>query len=274
MPKLRTLDLCSGVGGFSHALRDVAVPVAYCENDSNCRSVLAANMRARLLPAAPIFNDMTTLGGADLLRKGIRPQLITAAAGSSCRTEGQGCSSSHTEGQLISHIPRIVHEMHGCIKHVLLEDTRHTDPMDPMEHTEHTNRPMTTAMVQMLKALKREGLVHVSFGSVVAATPSHPHPPMPMRMGMGMRRRQVCLASSDPHQLSARMQAKGPLRSVANQGRPALVTADFVPPVCVTHAVGAMAKALAAALHILHLCAMCSVGSAPAAPASPVADIV
>ena len=74
--KLRTLDLFSGIGGFSLALKDIARTVAYCEIDSACRDILTARMRDNGLEKAPIFHDITTLSAQDLHE--LSPELITA----------------------------------------------------------------------------------------------------------------------------------------------------------------------------------------------------
>lgn len=58
---LRSLDLFSGIGGFSHALRGIARPVAYCEIDSFATSVLRARMAGGDLPEAPLCPDIVQL---------------------------------------------------------------------------------------------------------------------------------------------------------------------------------------------------------------------
>ena len=42
---MRSLDLFTGIGGLTLALRDFAEPALYCEIDPFCRSVLTARMR-------------------------------------------------------------------------------------------------------------------------------------------------------------------------------------------------------------------------------------
>eukprot|EP00798_Chlamydomonas_sp_ICE-L_P012942 gene12942-5973_t len=76
MPKIRTLDLFSGIGGHALALRDVAKPVAYCEIDPFSNSVLLARMEDGQLPKAPVFDDVRTLNGKQLQG---RPTMITAS---------------------------------------------------------------------------------------------------------------------------------------------------------------------------------------------------
>lgn len=61
---LRSLDLFSGLGGITHALRGVALPAAYCEIDPFATSVLAARMADGSLPAAPLCPDVGVLNAA------------------------------------------------------------------------------------------------------------------------------------------------------------------------------------------------------------------
>lgn len=58
MPLLKSLDLFSGIGGITHALRGIARPVAYCDIDCTAQAILKANMRAGRLPRAPILPDV------------------------------------------------------------------------------------------------------------------------------------------------------------------------------------------------------------------------
>ena len=51
---LRSLDLFSGIGGFTHGLRDLAKPVAYCEIDPDAIEILKACMGTDRLAEAPI----------------------------------------------------------------------------------------------------------------------------------------------------------------------------------------------------------------------------
>lgn len=61
--KLRVLDLFSGIGGFSLGLERTGgfETVAFCEIDKRARQVLRKHW-----PTTPIFEDVTTLTGADI----------------------------------------------------------------------------------------------------------------------------------------------------------------------------------------------------------------
>jgi hypothetical protein len=68
MPPLKSLDLFTGVGGLTHALRGLAEPVGYCEKDPECRDVLARLMRTGQLPRAPVHDDIAKLSPSALSR--------------------------------------------------------------------------------------------------------------------------------------------------------------------------------------------------------------
>lgn len=63
---LNGLDLFSGIGGLTIALGQWIEPVAYCESDRYCQSVLLSRMQTGELPIAPIWDDVRTLGGKQL----------------------------------------------------------------------------------------------------------------------------------------------------------------------------------------------------------------
>lgn len=60
------LDLFSGIGGISIALKPWVRTVAYCESDRYAQAVLLSRMRDRQLDRAPIWNDVRTLKGSML----------------------------------------------------------------------------------------------------------------------------------------------------------------------------------------------------------------
>jgi len=55
---LNTIDLFSGIGGISYALRDIVRPLLYCDIDPNAQRVLKARMRSGHLQTAPIVDDV------------------------------------------------------------------------------------------------------------------------------------------------------------------------------------------------------------------------
>ena len=73
MQKLRTLDLFSGIGGFSLGLERTGgfETVAFCEIDPFCRRVLAKHW-----PEAPCYDDVCALTGERLAADGIAVDVI------------------------------------------------------------------------------------------------------------------------------------------------------------------------------------------------------
>jgi hypothetical protein len=63
---LRSLDLFTGIGGFTAALRGIARPVAMCDMDPDAQAVLKGRMEDGLLPTCPIFRDVRSLRAKDL----------------------------------------------------------------------------------------------------------------------------------------------------------------------------------------------------------------
>jgi len=55
------LDLFSGIGGITVALQEYLRPIAYCEIETYCQSVLLQRMQEGNLPKAPIWDDIRTL---------------------------------------------------------------------------------------------------------------------------------------------------------------------------------------------------------------------
>lgn len=69
--KLVTLDLFTGIAGITHALQGVVAPAYYCDIDKYAHKVLASLMSKRLIPTAPIWTDVRTLGKEQLEGKNI-----------------------------------------------------------------------------------------------------------------------------------------------------------------------------------------------------------
>jgi hypothetical protein len=66
---LKTIDLFSGIGGISLALRDVCKTLAYCDVSSSSRKVLQKNIDLKKLHAGPIHSDIRTFPIKDYLDK-------------------------------------------------------------------------------------------------------------------------------------------------------------------------------------------------------------
>ena len=68
---LNGLDLFSGIGGISFALKDWVRSVAYCEIDPYCQGVLISRMADESIPTAPIWDNVRTLSLGITLREQI-----------------------------------------------------------------------------------------------------------------------------------------------------------------------------------------------------------
>jgi DNA (cytosine-5)-methyltransferase 1 len=79
------LDIFSGIGGLSLALRDYVKPLAYCEIDRYCRHVLLSRFEDGSLSAAPIWDDVKSFptegfeGLVDIIYGGFPCQDISQA---------------------------------------------------------------------------------------------------------------------------------------------------------------------------------------------------
>lgn len=74
---LTSLDLFSGIGGMTHALRGLCRPVGYCDSDDSSIRVLESNMARRLLPRAPICDDVRHVTSAWFRRnRVVRPDIV------------------------------------------------------------------------------------------------------------------------------------------------------------------------------------------------------
>jgi hypothetical protein len=183
--RVPALDLFSGIGGMSYALRAVARTVAYCERDPVCRDVLLHNMRVGRLDTAPVFEDVVTLGPAQLGARGLRPVLLTA--GFPCQdvsVAGNRAGLDGDKSSLFFHIVRILDQTPSLL-HALLENSPNLRRL---------------GLERVLHALRRAGLVHIAFVYASASDVGALH----------RRSRWICVASRDPHRLP---RFTGPLRA-------------------------------------------------------------
>lgn len=125
MPKIPLLDLFSGIGGFSYALRSITTTVAYCEIDPAARHVLTQHMKSGKLDSAEIFPDIRLLGKHDFSNNKVKsPVLITAGSPcldiSSLNPKGHGISGSRSS--IVIEIFRLVDQLKS-VKFVLLENS-------------------------------------------------------------------------------------------------------------------------------------------------------
>jgi hypothetical protein len=120
--KIRTLDLFSGIGGFSIALKSVCRTVAYCEIDPACVKVLEKNMNLARIEYAPIFDDVRNLDMKKINK--LRPTMITA--GFPCQdistANGHGKGISGPKSQLFFSVVKLLDYI-PSVECVLLENS-------------------------------------------------------------------------------------------------------------------------------------------------------
>lgn len=123
-PGLPTLDLFSGIGGFSYALRSVCQTVAYCEIHEPCVAVLRSLMGKGLIDTAPVYKDVRELSKTVLSRLSRQPTLITA--GSPCQdisiANAKPTGLSGDRSRLVEEVLRLSREMQS-VKYIFFENS-------------------------------------------------------------------------------------------------------------------------------------------------------
>ena len=102
------LDLFSGIGGISIALRDYVNVCAYCEIDRYCQAVLLSRMYDGKIPRAAIWDDIKTLEGRNL------PSIDIIYGGFPCQDiscAGLGKGLSGERSGLFYHLIRLCSEI-------------------------------------------------------------------------------------------------------------------------------------------------------------------
>jgi DNA (cytosine-5)-methyltransferase 1 len=105
---LNGLDLFSGIGGLTIALREWVRPVAFCESNRYAQSVLLSRMRSGGISKAPIWDDVRTLSGSmlpdvDIIYGGFPCQDISSA--------GLGKGLAGERSGLFSEVVRLANEL-------------------------------------------------------------------------------------------------------------------------------------------------------------------
>jgi len=105
---LNAIDLFSGYGGITLALKEYVRPIMYCEIERYCQGILLSRMDDRSIPFAPIWNDVTTINGelfkglVDIVYGGFPCQDISVA--------GKGAGLAGERSGLFKEIVRICKE--------------------------------------------------------------------------------------------------------------------------------------------------------------------
>jgi DNA (cytosine-5)-methyltransferase 1 len=54
----KTVDLFSGIGGIAYSLSDIVDVLFYCDNNPIAQNIMMSNMNKRLIPRAPVVNNI------------------------------------------------------------------------------------------------------------------------------------------------------------------------------------------------------------------------
>lgn len=106
---LRSLDLFSGIGGITHALRGIATPLMYCEKDPDCHKVLGKLMQQGKLPRASIHPDI-----AKLTASSIPGKVDMIVAGFPCigfSSSGKREGLAQADSRLFLHVMRLAKDI-------------------------------------------------------------------------------------------------------------------------------------------------------------------
>lgn len=107
MGLMHGLDLFSGIGGLSLALKPWVRSVAYCERDTYAQSVLLSRIATGELDRAPIWDDITSLDGWML------PKLDIIFGGFPCQdisVAGRGAGLDGERSGLYFEVERLIKE--------------------------------------------------------------------------------------------------------------------------------------------------------------------
>lgn len=118
------LDLFSGIGGFSFALKNPFCTAAYCEKSPRCQNVLRSNMSRGIIDTAPILSDVLDVCEEDVTRCERPIEMITA--GSPCqdisRANRYATGIEGPKSHLIFEVFRIA-RMIPTLRFILLENS-------------------------------------------------------------------------------------------------------------------------------------------------------
>lgn len=120
---LKSLDLFSGLGGFSYSFQDLVKPVAYCEIEPGCHKILQTNMARGWLHSAPIIDDIRKIGVGgehdvpdfDIIFAGVPCQDVSLA------NTGPRLGVGGARTGLFWEVMRILDE-YTCCNHVFIEN--------------------------------------------------------------------------------------------------------------------------------------------------------
>ena len=166
--KTDMIDLFSGMGGFSYALKSNYRTRLYCEIDEACKRILKCLMKEKRLDSAPIHHDVRNLH----MDGGPRKRSILLTAGSPCVD--------------VSILSKCAKGIHGSNSKLIFEIFRLLDECSSIEYVFLENSPMLTTrgLVDILREFSRRHFT-VAWGIFSAREVGAPH----------LRRRWYCLAT-------------------------------------------------------------------------------
>ena len=111
---LRALDLFSGIGGITHGLRGIVIPIAYVEKNTDAREFLKQKH-----PDTPVFDDVCTFDASGW--KGNVDIITGGWPCTCCSVAGKGTGFDHEASGLFTEIVRIAKECEP--KYLFLENS-------------------------------------------------------------------------------------------------------------------------------------------------------
>lgn len=102
---LNGLDLFSGIGGISLALRPWVRPIAYCESDRYCQGVILSRMQQGEIGEAPICDDVRSLTHKMLPR-----EIDIIYAGFPCQPYSSAARGRNKSDTMVQHLLRLIGE--------------------------------------------------------------------------------------------------------------------------------------------------------------------
>lgn len=109
---LRSMDIFSGIGGISLALKGICKPILYCDICKTSQSVLSRRMDQGLLPRAPIISDVRQVTKELVSHKGTVDIIVGGFPCQGFSNMGKKTGLEHQQSKLYREIIRIIDEFH------------------------------------------------------------------------------------------------------------------------------------------------------------------
>jgi len=106
---LNAIDLFSGYGGITLALKDYSRPIIYCEIEKYCQGIILSRMDEGALSFAPIWDDVATLDGAKL--RGLVDIIVGGFPCQDISVAGKGVGLEGERSGLFFEIVRLAEEI-------------------------------------------------------------------------------------------------------------------------------------------------------------------